>query len=96
MSCPIKVNSNTIKLTMNTSCYWILDLLCVMTLCIKVEVKQTLFFIYLLGPSYLTSELQASFFIFLLVSHLRLSQKLQASFVMWGSASWIRGSDPAI
>ena len=29
MSCPIKVNRNTIKLTMHTSCYWVLDLLCV-------------------------------------------------------------------
>ena len=25
----IKVNSNTIELTMQTSCYWVLDLLCV-------------------------------------------------------------------
>ena len=29
MSCPIKVNSDTIELTANTSCYCILDLLCV-------------------------------------------------------------------
>ena len=29
MSCPIKVNSNTIELTVLTSCYCILDLLCV-------------------------------------------------------------------
>ena len=29
MSCSIKVNSNTIELTMHTSCYCILDLLCV-------------------------------------------------------------------
>ena len=29
MSCPIKVNSNTIELTVQTSCYCILDLLCV-------------------------------------------------------------------
>ena len=27
--CPIKVNSNTIELTVPTSCYWVLDLLCV-------------------------------------------------------------------
>ena len=29
MSCPIKVNDNTIKLTARTSCYCVLDLLCV-------------------------------------------------------------------
>ena len=29
MLCPIKVNSNTIELTVPTSCYWVLDLLCV-------------------------------------------------------------------
>ena len=30
MSCPIKVNSNTIELIVHTSCYCILDLLCVL------------------------------------------------------------------
>ena len=29
MLCPIKVNSNTIELTVHTSCYCVLDLLCV-------------------------------------------------------------------
>ena len=29
MLCPIKNNSNTIELTVPTSCYWVLDLLCV-------------------------------------------------------------------
>ena len=29
MSCPFKVNGNTIKLKVNTSCYCVLDLLCV-------------------------------------------------------------------
>ena len=29
MLCPIKVNSNTIELTVHTSCYWVLGLLCV-------------------------------------------------------------------
>ena len=29
MSCPIKVDSNTIEFTMHTSCYLVLDLLCV-------------------------------------------------------------------
>ena len=29
MSCPIKVNNNTIELTVRTSCYCVLDLLCV-------------------------------------------------------------------
>ena len=29
MSCPIKVNSNTIELTVDTSCCYVLDLLCV-------------------------------------------------------------------
>ena len=29
MLCPIKVNSNTIELTAHTSCYCVLDLLCV-------------------------------------------------------------------
>ena len=29
MSCPIKAYSNTIELTMHTSCYCVLDLLCV-------------------------------------------------------------------
>ena len=28
MSCPIKVKGNTIELTMHTSCYCVLDLLC--------------------------------------------------------------------
>ena len=31
MSCPIKSNSNTIELTVHTSCYCVLDLLCVST-----------------------------------------------------------------
>ena len=31
MLCPIKVNSNTIELIMQTSCYWIFDLLCLTT-----------------------------------------------------------------
>ena len=29
MSCPIKNNSNKIELTVQTFCYWVLDLLCV-------------------------------------------------------------------
>ena len=29
MSCPIKVHSNTIELTVHSSCYCVLDLLCV-------------------------------------------------------------------
>ena len=29
MVCPIKVSSNTIKLTVHTSCHCVLDLLCV-------------------------------------------------------------------
>ena len=29
MSCSIQVKSNTIELTVHTSCYWVLDLLCV-------------------------------------------------------------------
>ena len=29
MSCPIKSNSDTIELTMHTTCYCVLDLLCV-------------------------------------------------------------------
>ena len=29
MWCPIKVNSNTIELTVHTSCFCVLDLLCV-------------------------------------------------------------------
>ena len=33
MWCPIKVNSNTIELlTVHTSCYWILDILCVISI----------------------------------------------------------------
>ena len=31
MSCPIIFNSNTMELTMHTSCYWVLDLLCAST-----------------------------------------------------------------
>ena len=31
MSCPIKVNSTTIEPTVHTSCYCVLDLLCVTT-----------------------------------------------------------------
>ena len=27
--CPIIFNSNTIEITVHTSCYWVLDLLCV-------------------------------------------------------------------
>ena len=33
MLCPIKVNSNTIELTVHTSCYCVLDLLCVKSMC---------------------------------------------------------------
>ena len=29
MSCPIKEKSTTIELTVRTSCYWVLELLCV-------------------------------------------------------------------
>ena len=29
MSCPIKVNSNTVELTVHISCYCVLDILCV-------------------------------------------------------------------
>ena len=29
MLCPVKVNSNTIELTLHTSCYCVLDLVCV-------------------------------------------------------------------
>ena len=29
MLCPIKLNSNTIELTVHASCYWVLDLLCI-------------------------------------------------------------------
>ena len=36
MSCSIKVNSNTIGLTMHTSCYCVLDLLCVKCLLIEL------------------------------------------------------------
>ena len=32
MLCPIKVKSNRIELTVHTSCYCVLDLLCVMML----------------------------------------------------------------
>ena len=35
MLCPIKVNSNTIELTVHTSCYCVLDLLCVTSLSLK-------------------------------------------------------------
>ena len=35
MSCPIKVNSNTIKLTAHTSCYCVLDLLCAIWYLVK-------------------------------------------------------------
>ena len=36
------------------------------------------------------------FMMTLFLDHLFPSSKLEASFVMWGSASWIRCSDPAI
>ena len=32
MLCLIKVNSNTIELRVHSSCYWVLDLLCVILL----------------------------------------------------------------
>ena len=37
MLCPIIFNSNTIELTILTSCYWVLDLLCVRKLLIEQE-----------------------------------------------------------
>ena len=37
MLCPIKVNSNTIELTIHTSCYCILDLLCGITFSLKIS-----------------------------------------------------------
>ena len=36
MSCPIENNSNTIELTVHTSCYWVLDLLCVIVMIEKL------------------------------------------------------------
>ena len=36
ISCPIKVNSNEIKLTVHTYCYCVLDLLCVTTYILQV------------------------------------------------------------
>ena len=45
MSCPIKVNSDTIELTVHTSCYWVLDLLCVTTL--DIYTMHNLFVLYL-------------------------------------------------
>ena len=41
MSCPIKVNSNSIELTVHTSCYWVLDLLCV-CVTVKADLKSAL------------------------------------------------------
>ena len=38
MSCPIKANSNTIELTVRTSCCWVLDLLCVTLLILSHQV----------------------------------------------------------
>ena len=39
MLCPVKNNSNKIELTVHTSCYWVLDLLCVkcVTSCVQFE-----------------------------------------------------------
>ena len=37
MLCPIKVNSNTIEITVHPSCYCILDLLCVKMLKINLS-----------------------------------------------------------
>ena len=48
MSCPIKVNSNTVELTVHTSCYCILDLLYVNLSSYKVKRKS-------LGKAFLTS-----------------------------------------
>ena len=45
--------------------------------CVNVYFLPPSLLFFLLGPSYPTRE-------------------LQASFMMWGSASWFRGSDPAI
>ena len=42
MSCPIKVNSNTIELTVHTSCYCVLDLLCVKTYKTPQKIKKIL------------------------------------------------------
>ena len=44
MLCFIKVNRNTIELAMHTSCYWVLDLLCVtipLLIIIYDEINQT-------------------------------------------------------
>ena len=35
--CPIILNSNTTELTVHTSCYWVLDLLCVNMLHIRTK-----------------------------------------------------------
>ena len=35
MSCPIKVNSNSIEHTVHNSCYWVLELLCGICLILK-------------------------------------------------------------
>ena len=37
MLCPIENNSNAIECTVHTSCYWVLDLLCVF----KVKITQS-------------------------------------------------------
>ena len=42
MSCPIKVNSNTIELTVHTSCYCVSDLLCVTFLVLDADLNATL------------------------------------------------------
>ena len=39
MLCPIKVNSNTIELTVHTSCNCILDLLCVTSAVLPVNIQ---------------------------------------------------------
>ena len=39
MLCPIEVNSNTIGLTVHTSCYCILDLLCFNKMAFYLELK---------------------------------------------------------
>ena len=75
MLCPIKVNINTIELIVHTSCYCVLDLLCV-TLCYSVLLCFSLFISQIFPKFFLYFFLSVilSMSLFLLLIYLSHSQ----------------------
>ena len=57
MLCPTILNSNTIELTVHTSCYWVLDLLCVTCVCWILDSKTSILICGFLQQLVLQSDL---------------------------------------